>query len=310
MNLPYQQISDSKYDFLPEENDFRASMKFSIAKAGRKKVIFVEGYDDEVVFEIIYEDYLTKLSFIDVSLENAKRTSYPNVIAGGGCERVKFLLTEFIKNIKEKRFYGIIDRDLKTDQEIQIEITKACYDGRLFIFRERYTLENYFINLDVLKAFIHGQSAVHKKLIPLVNDEAKLENIIDSILSCLVDIAAANLTIRYFDKSVPFVEETITGDTDEIKERVYKKLEKCEDCVKDSMDRKFKSFTDFILQSEDNVQKFTSAKTYFAFQFNKCLHEGYGINLQINKHKSELARILKDYLPDEFKQILNFLEIT
>jgi hypothetical protein len=203
----YQVIGDAKYHFLSEAEGFRAAMHFAIVKAARRKVIFVEGYDDKTVFEILYQEHLSELYFIDVSLEEAKIT-HPKVKVKvmdecnkglGACDQVKSLLSCFVKFLpQEKRFYGVIDRDLKTDQEVEADRNEACYDGKLFIFQERYTLENYFIRLDVLKTFIHGQSINHHKLIPLVDDDAQLREIIDDIISCLAEIAAANLTISIF----------------------------------------------------------------------------------------------------------------
>jgi len=317
----YQVIGDAKYHFLSEEEGFRAAMHFAIVKAGRGKVIFVEGYDDKVVFEILYEAHLSTISFLDVSLEEAKRTSHPNAVATGGCENVKSLLIDFVRFLpQEKRFYGVIDRDLKTDKKVEAERNKACYDGRLFIFQERYTLENYFFRIDILKAFIHGTAMGHKGLIRLEDDDAKdakLEKIMADIISCSAKIAAANLTIRFFDKLAGFLEAAIVC-SDEIEERVHQRLkdkyedEDYEDCVKALVNAKFQFMKNFIMQSyPDNVQKFVSAKEYFASQFNKRLKADYGVNLQLNNHKSELARILKVHppLPSDFNKLLRFLGV-
>ena len=47
-------ISDDKYNFI--DQDLRQVFKKAVEKAGRKKIIFVEGYDDEVIYSILYED--------------------------------------------------------------------------------------------------------------------------------------------------------------------------------------------------------------------------------------------------------------
>ncbi len=311
---PSNSISDAKYNFLLEENGFRAALRSAILKAGRKEVIFVEGYDDKAIFEIIFREHSERLFFLDVSLEQPKRTSHPNVVAIGGCEQVKSLLIDFVRFLpQDKRFYGVIDRDLKTDQEIEAERNKACYDRRLFICFERYTLENYFFHIDILKTFIHGKTIVHKELIPLANDDAKLEEIMADIISCSAKIAAANLTIRFFDNTVEFVEGAIDCGDDEIEKRVHHRLRaKCEGYVEALVNAKFQLMKDFIMQSyPENVQKFASAKTYFASQFNRRLKADYEVSLQLNNHKSELAMILKDHppLPNDFNELLRFLGV-
>lgn len=134
-------ISDNKYQFI--DQNLRQVFKTAVEKAGRKKILFVEGYDDEVIYRILYENKLDKLYFIDISFTAETK---PNLLATGGCEQVKKYLRDFVKHFpKDKRFYGVIDRDLKTDQEVKEEKEQLCYDGRLFIFFEAYTLENLII---------------------------------------------------------------------------------------------------------------------------------------------------------------------
>ena len=70
--------------------------------------------------------------------------------------------------------------------------------------------------------FIHGQSIKHKKLIPLVKNDNKLEKIIADIISCVAKIAAANLTIHFFDKIKGFLYDTIACT--EIEKDVLRKL--------------------------------------------------------------------------------------
>ena len=105
-NLSYQIISDARYQFLNDQGDSGVAMRHTIEKIERrKKVIFVEGYDDKIVFEILYEEHLSGVSFLDVSLEEAKRTSHQGVIATGGCDNVKSLLMDFVEFLpQEQRF--------------------------------------------------------------------------------------------------------------------------------------------------------------------------------------------------------------
>jgi len=297
MSLQFNTIaSDDEYYFIQE-----IALRDAVMEAGRKNIVFVEGYDDKVIFEILYAENLDKLNFIDVSLEEAAT----NQNTTGGCEQVKQHLSNFVQNLPtEKRFYGVIDRDLKTDTEVQEEKAKACYDGKLFIFWERYTLENYFIEPDILYTFLKGQSINHKKLIPLLNDREKFKTeIFQPILPCLTDIAAANLTISFFDNSQSFLENTVSCQ--KIENRLVQKMNQLEET---QILSKFRLFKNSLIEKNE-TQKFASAKTYFAYQFNLKLKKQTKTNIQLNNHKSELARILKDgILPKDFRDLLSFLK--
>lgn len=299
MSLQFHTIvNDDEYNFFAE-----IALRNAVLEAGRKNIIFVEGYDDKVIFEILFAENLTQLCFIDVSLEEAKRLTHKEIKAIGGCEQVKWLLSQCVQYLNEKRFYGVIDRDLKTNQEIEAEKTKSCYDGRLFIFFERYTLENYFIESNVLYTFLKGQSITHKKLIPVLKNREQFERkILQPILACLKNIGAANLTIRFFDHEASFLENTISCR--EIGKRtVYKLKQFPQKCVLFN----FILFKNILLEKNE-TQKFASAKEYFAYQFNRKIKKYTKVDIQLNNHKSELARILKiGGLPKEFRDLLSFV---
>jgi len=227
MNPTFHIISDSKFDFI-EVEELRNELRKSVMKAGRKNIVFVEGYDDKIIFDIVYKDHLDRLHFIDTSMEEAKRVSDSCKTIPGGCETVKNLLKKFVSHLpNQKCFYGVIDRDLKLDEEIESERNLACYNGRLFIFFERYTLENYFIETDILCDFLHDKSINNKKLIPLLSDESNfrkdITDIVHEISECLTKIGAANLTIRSFDGEKKFLEETI--NCTKIEERLFSNSE-------------------------------------------------------------------------------------
>jgi len=300
MNSIFHIISDTKFDFI-EVEELRNELRKSVIKAGRKKVVFVEGYDDKIIFEILYKDHLDRFSFIDTSMKSAEKGNL-----WGGCETVKNLLKKFVNYLpNEKRFYGVIDRDLKLDEEIESERNQPCYDHRLFIFFERYTLENYFIEIDVLCDFLHDKSMDNKRLISLLSDESNfrenITDIVDEISDCLTKIGAANLTIRSFDHEVNFLEETIKCN--DIEKRLLNRLN---DFPKNDVICQFNCFESFIRQS-NSTQKFASAKLYFSYQFNQYLKRKH-IDIQLNNHKSELSKILKEYLPYDFKHFLEFMD--
>jgi len=170
MNSTFHIISDTKFDFI-EDEELRNELRKRVMKAGRKNIVFVEGYDDKIIYDIVYKNYLDRLHFIGTSMKSAKRDDSCENITGG-CEKVKNLLKKFVSGLpNEKRFYGVIDRDLKLDEEIESERNLTCYDHRLFIFFERYTLENYFIEINILCDFLHDKSMNNKNLIPLLSSE-------------------------------------------------------------------------------------------------------------------------------------------
>jgi hypothetical protein len=299
MNSTFHIISDTKFDFI-EVEELRNQLRKSVMKAGRKKIVFVEGYDDKIIFEIVYKDHLDRLYFIDTSMK-ASEKGY-----SGGCETVKNLLKKFINHLpNEKRFYGVIDRDLKLDQEIEYERNQACYDQRLFIFFERYTLENYFIEIDILCDFLHDKSMDNKRLMYLLSDEnnfrKNITDIVDEISDCLTEIGAANLTIRSFDDEASFLEETINFNN--IEQRLLNRLN---GFPKNDIICHYNCFESFIRQS-NSTQKFASGKVYFSYQFNQLLKRKHDVDIQLNNHKSELSKILKEYFPNDFKYLLEFM---
>jgi hypothetical protein len=223
MSTTFQTINDQKYSFIDVE------LRDDVLKSGRKKIVFVEGYDDKIIFEILFEEYLTSVSFIDVSLEVAKRIIDPNINGTGGCEEVKKLLEKFVSCLpREKRFYGVIDRDLNTDEEIEVVISENCYDKRLFIFTERYTIENFFVDIEVLYDFVKDQSACYKKLITVASLKKQdfQSQIITPIESLLSDIGAGNVTIKYFNSLIQKKEKHLkrTIKPQEIENEVIEKF--------------------------------------------------------------------------------------
>ena len=306
MATNFQIINDNKYRFIPPD------LRNIILKSGRKRIIFVEGYDDKIIFEILYKESLSEISFIDTSMKGIQCDDASDFNIKGGCEGVKNLLKEFVNRLNnDRRFYGVIDRDLREDEDIQLELNKPCYDSRLFIFFDRYTLENYFIETNILAKFLHGQSINHNKLVLIIHDDVELERqigrIIEEILANLIKVGAANLTIRCFDVNAKFLEDNISPE--QVEERVKNRLKAIIENGKSEMDieSKFSDFQRSIIQN-NSVHKFASGKKYFSYQFNQILQKTMGVSIQLNNHKQELARILKEFeLPHDFERLLRFL---
>lgn len=72
----YQTINDQRYSFVSE-----VALRNEILLAGTTRIVFVEGYDDKRIFDIIYAEYVSNnvLYFIDISLEVAKKKSSDTV---------------------------------------------------------------------------------------------------------------------------------------------------------------------------------------------------------------------------------------
>ena len=298
MSLQFDKtISGDKYSFIIE-----SGLRNRIRKANRKNnIVFVEGYDDEVIYNIVYEkEELCNILFIDVSLANKKT---------GGCEEVKRLLTGCVQKLpNQKCFYGVIDRDLKTDQEVKEETLKPEYDGRLFIFFERYTLENYFIETRILYNFLKGQSIHYTKLKDYLDKGEEIFEIelINPILTDLASIAAANLTIRFFDFSEKFLEDTVSCKEGTIETRVVQRLNQTSISEEEILS-KFSDFKQKRIEKKD-TQKFASAKTYFSCQFNRRLKKQAKVNIQLNNQKYELASILKENgLSKDFQDLVSLI---
>ncbi len=90
-------------------------------EAGNRKLVFVEGKDDLEVFEEWFMEDLSELYFY----------------APGGCENVDTFLQETLNKSSKGEVYGIIDRDFRTEQEVD-------ESSHLFILK-RYALENYLL---------------------------------------------------------------------------------------------------------------------------------------------------------------------
>lgn len=310
----YQSINDQRYNFIPQ-----VILRNSILKAGRRKVIFVEGYDDRAIFNILFEGENTDdLFFLDLSLkeERAKATGDDIIPFLGGCQAVKDTLALFVHHIDERRFYGVIDRDLKTDEERSDELHKDCYDKRLFIFYERYTIENYFIEVNVLATLFKELSINNNKLLKIVpsSSDEKVDfekNMVKPCLNYMAIIAAANCTINFFNQTDPILSTRHVSHIPEkipqecIESRLVQHLKTY--ISEDEIIQKFHYYKSVIDQSTLKIHQFASAKKYFAYQFNIKVKQACGADIQINNHKALLARITAKNIPEEFSMLLSFL---
>lgn len=302
----YSVINDEKYSFISSK------LKTEVLLAGRRKIIFVESYDDKRIFEIFYSEYSGKLYFIEPPSQEVQQENKLGYEGMLGCEGVKKILQLFVEKIaNEKRFFGVIDRDLNTDEEIANELSKPCYDGRLYIFCTRYTIENYLVESQFLLELLKD------KKINIGLDTLE-QDIIKPILENMFFIALASLTIRFFNEQInkpkPLFESSI--DRSCLEQRLVQKF-KDDELQEDII---LKKFNEFMSQAPNNrhdfAHKFASAKVYFDYQFNQkikqyCrenLNQKRNKSLKIEDHKFSLARIAKEKgYSSEFKELLDFI---
>jgi hypothetical protein len=95
-------------------------------EAGNRKLVFLEGKDDLEVFEEWFKEDLSEIYFH----------------APGGSSNVETFLQETLNKSSKGEIYGIIDRDFRTEQEVNASVSDQS--AHLFILK-RYALENYLL---------------------------------------------------------------------------------------------------------------------------------------------------------------------
>lgn len=96
-------------------------------KAGGRAVVLVEGVDDQYAFRTWFEDQLAEVEFFEC----------------GGVLQVEKLLAEFLALSSFKHGYAIIDRDFRSEEEVE---ESRQSDSHRFVLR-RYSLENYLVDM-------------------------------------------------------------------------------------------------------------------------------------------------------------------
>jgi len=293
----FERIGGNEYNFIPPE------IASKIRQAGTRKVVFVEGETDErILGQILLKEPCAGKAFF---------------IAVDGFQNVKDYLKKMI-NRNKKDFFGIIDRDFKSDEEREKEIQK--YNEKLYIHL-RYTIENYLIETPVLREFLADQQQ-HKNM-----TESELEKMIHSILKKLISIMAGNwvlqklnhlkeekgcfVDVEYFKLSTPDDKEIILNN---ILKRLM--ISNC-NFNKENIKSEYEQILATLENITDNISelhKYVSGK-YFFVKFGKKLKEESidkkGFSLTHKEIRFHLARILKDEgIQDEFKEILKFINVA
>lgn len=310
MSNNFKKITGGLYSFIENE-----SVRNAIDNAGRKKIVFVEGYDDHVIFKILFQEQSDRIAFVtDTNLEPL-----------GGCEQVKKYLSQIFENltpIQRQKFFGIIDRDFRTDEEVEQEVNNSIYDGRLYIFKNRYTVENYFIDSDIIYNYLYEKS-VDKNILKRIIQSLELddiERIIDTFFEKYITIAAGNWTL--LKESKKFLKDNqITCEKSVLNKIIQRASEISKERIKETYDQCKEYIQNEIENDINSRQKYIKGK-YFFFYLNKKLREkaeelkaeelksegksSIKFN-EIECSKSHLARILKDKLPKELSMILEFI---
>ncbi|MDM8514745.1 DUF4435 domain-containing protein [Desulfobacterales bacterium HSG16] len=300
MTVFSQSIGGGRFSFIDNQD-----IRNDIDIAGRKKVVFIEGYDDKVIFEILFHEELEEVAFIDTSAVGQ---------SGGGCDKVKEYLEKTYRHLNETRFFGIIDRDFKTDHELDTELNEPKYKNKLYIFRDRYTLENYFIEKGILLEYIRGKSSSNKKLKGILGID--ISGIINNILMKLIIVAAGNRTL--LDYRNKFLNRSTPCDKKIVVTKILSKLliKEYEVEKRTAVKRWYDYYRKYMEKDSFYIHKHISGK-YFFYHFNKAIKDetnrtcGKQINIDIDNAKDNLARILKIRgLPDDLNNILVFLGVS
>jgi hypothetical protein len=155
-----------------------------IFKAGRRKVVLVEGEDDVITFDSWFENIRSKILFYECI----------------GKTKVSDWLDEIIADGRYNNVYGLRDRDMDyPDDELLAECyDERCRDTKLFILMKR-NLENYLIDSSLIFGFF---KAYDRKRFLMKND-AEVEGTLIKIGKELKYVTAANMVIHYHNQALP-----------------------------------------------------------------------------------------------------------
>ncbi|EDN68958.1 hypothetical protein BGP_2707 [Beggiatoa sp. PS] len=170
-------------------------------EAGNRKLVFLEGKDDLEVFEEWFKEDLSDIYFH----------------APGGSSHVETFLQETLEKSSKGEVYGIIDRDFRTEQEVNVSLSESAH---LFILR-RYALENY-----LLEPFaVWEELRIYPSKSFNVPDSSAMEKNLLELCEQLKTLIAANWVI--YDSSTEakyFKEGYIMGDRANIIQQTSKRL--------------------------------------------------------------------------------------
>lgn len=164
-----------------------------IRKTGGRKLVLVEGPDDELAFSEWFGDRLAEVVFTGVS----------------GKPDVQARLSDILAQRPDVDAYGIVDRDLEDDATVQ----KALSDPatRLFILL-RYSIENYALEPDA----VYNVLRVYLRTRCPVPDVAATKRELLQLCASLKTLMAANYVIRQVADDLK-----LFSDSHQIKDRSW-----------------------------------------------------------------------------------------
>lgn len=113
-----------------EEIDLPESLTIAIQQAGSRKLVLIEGENDQTVFESSYKKDLSRLHFHNCD----------------GVTHVENYVELLKKKAQTKRFFGIRDRDFLDDKQVEESYQS---DSQLFVLRW-YCIENYLLDNELI----------------------------------------------------------------------------------------------------------------------------------------------------------------
>jgi hypothetical protein len=273
----FEKIQGNKFSFIKD-----SEIKNSIDEAGKRIVIFVEGYDDKIIFEIFFYEYNNQVAFIDVD----------------GCGKVEKYVENCVCNLKKEAFYfGIIDRDFRTNDEIEQKTADTKYNNKLFVFKERYTIENYLIEDNLLLHFLKSKNKKYNNY-----TLEKIKILIEETFQDLILLSVGNFILlqhkkEFFNKDASIIPQNFIASR--VAEKIYGK--NCDENNKKEIADKIEDYQRKITleDCENNYHKFISGKYFFVY---------FGGKVGFTNFKNELdnlARILVFELKNISKEILH-----
>ena len=257
--MTFEKIQGGDFSFIKDDK-----IKNAIDNAGKRIIVFVEGYDDKIIFEIFFYEYNNKVTFIDVN----------------GCGKVEKYVEDCVRELKkEEVYFGIIDRDFRADNEIEQKTADSKYNNKLFIFKERYTIENYLIEDNILLNFLKRKN---KKYEDCTLEQIKI--LIEKTFKLLIPISIGNFVLlkhgkEFFPKDAKIIPENC------IALRVAKEIyeENCTEDNKKIIAEEIEKYQrNFDLNYGNNYHKFISGKYFFVY---------FGSEVGFTNFKNELDNL-------------------
>lgn len=251
-NNYFEPITTGKYSFI-EDTNVRSEMR----ESGKRKVFFVEGIYDKLVFNIVFEG--KAYCFIPI----------------GNCRQVRDYVEKCFKNLsKESKFYGIVDRDFFDDEERIKNMKLSIYGNRLWI-HEKNTLENYFIEEDILSNYTLTKHPFDKDIKDLILEAFKNSVCIQAGNNYNIQKGIAKLpnttpnNLEILKKKCNIIDKT---EDEELLMKYYEKLN--------------------VLSTIEEFNKYINGKIFFVQFSNILKNMGKAIQIEEGMQKNILAHIL------------------